>query len=106
MRKNSVDDFEIAELLRSNTSKLEEEKINWKEYVDRMKGKLNDIYKTRKKRHNIKLYTRRAFTMDDCDELVSEWLNFVKGVVESGNLPLNISGETMRQNKILRVAKK
>jgi molecular chaperone HtpG len=57
-------------------------------------------------RHGVRLHVKRVFVMDNCEELVPRWLRFVRGVVDSEDLPLNVSREVLQDSKAVKIIRK
>jgi len=65
-----------------------------------------DMFSSMERKHGVKLYVKRVFIMDSCKELLPEYLRFVRGVVDSEDLPLNVSREILQKNVVIeRISK-
>ncbi|MFM7296423.1 MAG: molecular chaperone HtpG, partial [Planctomycetota bacterium] len=65
-----------------------------------------DLFDPGRDKSHVSLYVRRVFVMGDCEELLPSWLRFVRGVVDSSDLPLNVSREILQQNRALAQIRK
>lgn len=66
----------------------------------------SDLFETAQARSRVALYVRRVLIMEECPELLPPWLRFVRGLVDSPDLPLNVSRETVQQNAVVRAIRK
>jgi len=84
-----------------------EGEVSFKSILFMPKSAPTDIFQNyNKATDSIKMYVRRVFISEPVDDLVPKYLNFIRGVVDSDDLPLNVSRETLQQNKLLKVIKK
>ena len=87
-----------------STHFVAEGEVTFKSILFIPKSAPNDLYQNyNKKQETVKMYVRRVFISDTYDDLLPKFLNFIRGIVDSDDLPLNVSRETLQQNKLLKV---
>lgn len=115
-KASEINDAEYREFYKSFTKDhqdpivythfVAEGEVTFKSILYVPKSAPNDLFQNyNKKSDSIKMYVRRVF-ISDTYELLPKYLAFVRGVVDSDDLPLNVSRETLQQNKLLKVIKK
>lgn len=108
--KKDIEATQYAEFYRHNAHAFDEP---WLTLHNKAEGRIEytnllfvpsaapfDLFHPERK-HGVKLYVRRVFIADDCEGLMPRWLRFVRGIVDSEDLPLNISRETLQHNPVL-----
>lgn len=116
-KQSEINDAEYREFYKSFTKDqndpivythfVAEGEVTFKSILYVPKTAPQDLFQNyNKKQDSIKMYVRRVFISDTYDELLPKYLAFVRGVVDSDDLPLNVSRETLQQNKLLKVIKK
>ncbi len=109
--KANLSDEDYAEFYK-HTSNDFEEPLTWthnkvegsQEYTNLLfipKRAPFDLFDPNGKAHGVKLYVQRVFIMDDADKLMPRYMRFVKGVIDSNDLPLNVSREILQSNRLL-----
>jgi len=66
----------------------------------------HDMFQDESRKNNVKLYVKKVFITDDCREILPTWMNFVTGVIDSSDLPLNVSREMLQNNHVISQIKK
>jgi len=116
-KQSEVEDSEYIDFYKTFTKEksdpmtythfVAEGEVTFKAILFIPKTAQTDIFQNyNKKQENIKMYVRRVFISDNVDDLLPKYLSFVRGVVDSDDLPLNVSRETLQQSKLLKVIKK
>jgi molecular chaperone HtpG len=113
---NEITDDEYTSFYKSLTNDVEkpytykhisgEGQIEYKGILYLPKKISNNVFERGVKQNNIKLYVRKIFVSDNSVVLCPEWLHFISGIVDTDDLPLNVSREILQENKVIKVIKK